>query len=114
MIAAVLVLGVLDILNFLVWQAGALPRNRGNITAAQYAENFNDMQKFYQIDHQLNLPEFLPPLGDSRKLLNQDGDWETMSGNPYIVGTGVDYPERPELQFTEKNGALTELSFTSA
>ena len=112
-IAAVLVLGVLDTLNFLVWQAGALPRNRGNITAAQYAENFNDMQKFYQIDHQLNLPEFLPPLGDSRKLLNQDGDWEKMSGKPYIVGTGVDYPELPELQFTEKDGALTEISFSS-
>lgn len=111
--AVVLVLSVLDVLNYFVWQAGALPRNRGNITAAQYAENFNDMQKFYQIDHQLNLPEFLPPFGDSRKLLNQDGDWEKMSGKPYIVDNGVDYPDLPRILFTGKDGVLTEISFSS-
>lgn len=80
-IAAVLVLSVLDVLNYFVWQAGALPQNRGNITAAQYAENFNHLQEFYQIDHQMNHPEFLPPYNDSMKRLNQYGDWEKMDGN---------------------------------
>lgn len=111
--AVVLAVIVFNILNFLVWQAGALPRNRENITAAQYAENFNHMQKFYQIDHQLNLPEFLPPFDDSMMRLNQDGDWEEMYGKPYILGAGVDYPELPRIQFTEKDGALTEISFSS-
>lgn len=112
-IAAVLVLGVLDVLNYFVWQAGALPQNRGNITAAQYAENFNHLQEFYQIDHQMNHPEFLPPYNDSMKRLNQYGDWEKMDGKWYVVDTGVDYPDLPRIQFTEKDGVLTEISLSS-
>lgn len=112
-IAAVLVLSVLDVLNYFVWQAGALPQNRGNITAAQYAENFNHLQEFYQIDHQMNHPEFLPPYNDSMKRLNQYGDWEQMDGKWYVVDTGVDYPDLPRIQFTEKDGVLTEISLSS-
>lgn len=112
-IAAVLVLSVLDVLNYFVWQAGALPQNRGNITAAQYAENFNHLQEFYQIDHQMNHPEFLPPYNDSMKRLNQYGDWEKMDGKWYVVDTGVDYPDLPRIQFTEKDGVLTEISLSS-
>lgn len=112
-IAAVLVLGVLDVLNYFVWQAGALPQNRGNITAAQYAENFNHLQEFYQIDHQMNHPEFSPPYNDSMKRLNQYGDWEKMDGKWYVVDTGVDYPDLPRIQFTEKDGVLTEISLSS-
>lgn len=112
-IAAVLVLSVLDALNYFVWQAGALPQNRGNITAAQYAENFNHLQEFYQIDHQMNHPEFLPPYNDSMKRLNQYGDWEKMDGKWYVVDTGVDYPDLPRIQFTEKDGVLTEISLSS-
>ena len=40
----------------LVWQAGALPQNRGDLTVEQYAENFNDMERYFSIDRQLNLP----------------------------------------------------------
>lgn len=112
-IAAVLVLSVLDVLNYFVWQAGALPQNIGNITAAQYAENFNHLQEFYQIDHQMNHPEFLPPYNDSMKRLNQYGDWEQMDGKWYVVDTGVDYPDLPRIQFTEKDGVLTEISLSS-
>ena len=112
-IAAVLVLSVLDVLNYFVWQAGALPQNRGNITAAQYAENFNHLQEFYQIDHQMNHPEFLPPYNDSMKRLNQYGDWEQMDGKWYVVDAGVDYPDLPRIQFTEKDGVLTEISLSS-
>lgn len=112
-IAAVLVLSVLDVLNYFVWQAGALPQNRGNITAAQYAENFNHLQEFYQIDHQMNHPEFLPPYNDSMKRLNQYGDWEKMDGKWYVVDTGGDYPDLPRIQFTEKDGVLTEISLSS-
>ena len=34
----------------LVWQAGALPQNRGDLTVEQYAENFNDMERYFSID----------------------------------------------------------------
>ena len=51
---------ILTLLNtlalLLVWQAGALPQNRGDLTVEQYAENFNDMEKYFGIDRQLNLP----------------------------------------------------------
>ena len=51
---------VLTLINtlslILVWQAGALPQNRGDLTVEQYAENFNDMERYFSIDRQLNLP----------------------------------------------------------
>ena len=81
-----------------------ITQNRGDITAAQYAENFNDMQKFYQIDRQLNLPDFLPLIdGDSMLMLNQNGEWDKMQGSPYM-NTRITYAALPEIQFMEKEG----------
>lgn len=76
----------------LVWQAGALPQNRGDLTVEQYAENFNDMERYFSIDRQLNLPGNITIYGivtidDSRLILNKDGAWEKIPGTPYITGT---------------------------
>lgn len=98
--------------TFYIWQAGAVPQNRGNITTMQYVENFNEMQKFYQIDHQLNLPEF-DFLSDSRLQLTGDGTWEKINGSTYIVGTADTYASIPQLYFTQTDGELTGVSFSS-
>lgn len=111
--AAVLALAGVNGLTFFIWQAGAIPQNRGDITAAQYAENFNDMQKFYQIDRQLNLPDFLPLIdGDSMLMLNQNGEWDKMQGSPYM-NTRITYAALPEIQFMEKEGFLNGLAFSA-
>lgn len=112
-VSAVLLLTGLSGLTFLIWQAGAVPRNRGEITAVQYAENFNDMQKFYQIDRQLNLPDFSPRInGDSMLMLNQDGEWDKISGTSYMNPV-VTYAELPKIRFTQENGILTGMAFSA-
>lgn len=83
--AAIICLAAADGANFLVWQAGALPQNRGALSVSQFAENFNDLQRFYHIDRQLNLPE-QNIMDDSRLILNGEGEWEKLPATPYIVG----------------------------
>lgn len=112
--AAVGVLIILTGVTFTIWQAGALPCNRGEITAAQYVENFNDMQRFYQIDRQLNLPEFDPIIdGDYRRMLNEDGTWEKIPGNFYMNNTAGHYPDLPQLHYEETDGIMTGLEFSA-
>lgn len=102
----------------LVWQAGALPQNRGNLTVEQYAENFNDMEKFFGIDRQLNLPGDSSFYGimmdDSRLILNKDGEWEKMPGTPYVTGTSVNYAELPPLDYTVEDGVMNGLNFSAS
>ena len=111
-IGAALLMLLLTGATFYIWQAGAVPQNRGNITAAQYAENFNEMQIFYQTDRQLNLPEFyLIPGGDSSLRLTDSGTWEKRNGGTYIVDTANTYAALPQLHFEETDGVLTEFPF---
>ena len=102
----------------LVWQAGALPQNRGNLTVEQYAENFNDMEKYFGIDRQLNLPGDSSFYGimmdDSRLILNKDGEWEKMPGTPYVTGTSVNYAELPPLDYTVEDGVMNGLNFSAS
>ena len=98
--------------DLMIWQAGALPQNGGNLTVAEYAENFNNMEKFYQIDRQLNLPEytFIP---DSRLILNEEGAWEKLPSTPYINRDDRTAP-LPDLKYTVENGILTGVSFSAS
>ena len=117
--AAVVSLTLLNTLAFLlVWQAGALPQNRGDLTVEQYAENFNDMEKYFGIDRQLNLPGDSSFYGividDSRLILDQDGEWEKMPGTPYINWTSESYADLPLLDYTVEDGVLTGLSFSAS
>lgn len=114
--AALALLAGLNVLILVIWQAGALPRNQGEISVQQFAENFNDMQSFYQIDRQLNLPEFSQAFGmdDSRMILNEQGKWEKLPSTSYIIGTSVNYQELPQLSFTEADGTVSGVSFSAA
>ena len=113
---------ILTLLNtlalLLVWQAGALPQNRGDLTVEQYAENFNDMEKYFGIDRQLNLPGDSSFYGilmdDSRLILNKDGEWEKMPGTPYVTGTSENYAELPQLDYTVEDGVMTGLNFSAS
>ena len=113
---------ILTLLNtlalLLVWQAGALPQNRGDLTVEQYAENFNDMEKYFGIDRQLNLPGDSSFYGilmdDSRLILNKDGEWEKMPGTPYVTGTSENYAELPQLDYTVEDGVITGLNFSAS
>lgn len=102
----------------LVWQAGALPQNRGDLTVEQYAENFNDMEKYFGVDRQLNLPGDSSFYGilmdDSRLILNKDGEWEKMPGTPYVTGTSENYAELPRLDYTVEDGVMTGLNFSAS
>ncbi len=115
-LASIIGLILLNGAQLLIWQAGALPQNKGDITVAEYAENYNDMQEFYQIDRQLNMPEiyFLYGIEDSRLVLDKDGEWEKLSGVPYIINTAENYAELPQLHFTEENGVMTGLHFSAS
>ena len=113
-VGAVFLMMLLTGATFYIWQAGAIPQNRGNISAAQYAENFNEMQTFYQTDRQLNLPEFyLTPDGDSSLRLTDSGTWEKRNGGTYIVDTANAYAALPQLHFEEMDGVLTGVSFSA-
>lgn len=113
-VGAVFLMMLLTGATFYIWQAGAIPKNRGNISAAQYAENFNEMQTFYQTDRQLNLPEFyLTPDGDSSLRLTDSGTWEKRNGGTYIVDTANAYAALPQLHFEEMDGVLTGVSFSA-
>lgn len=113
---------ILTLLNtlalLLVWQAGALPQNRGDLTVEQYAENFNDMEKYFGVDRQLNLPGDSSFYGilmdDSRLILNKDGEWEKMPGTPYVTGTSENYAELPRLDYTVEDGVMTGLNFSAS
>ena len=110
--AAIICLAAADGANFLVWQAGALPQNRGALSVSQFAGNFNDLQRFYHIDRQLNLPE-QNVMDDSRLILNGEGEWEKLPAASYIAGIAVDYAPLPQLQYTENKDVVTEVSFSA-
>ena len=113
--AAIVILAGLTAGSLVIWQAGAVPVHRGNITAAQYVENFNGAQDFWHIDRQLNLPELYPPLGqDSPMALTADGDWEKLPARSYVIQTAEDYAPLPRFHFTEENGVMTGLEFSQS
>ncbi|HJA67776.1 MAG TPA: MerR family transcriptional regulator [Candidatus Mediterraneibacter cottocaccae] len=105
------------VLLFVIWQCGTLPLNRGEITAAQFCENFNRLQDYYNIETPLNMPSegdlaaIVQVGGHSLAMdLTEDGTWESVEA---VLGSaGEEYPPLPRFQFTEEDGILTAVSFT--
>lgn len=105
----------LVLIYIFIWQAGALPGHTGDITAAQYAENFNDIQRFYGTDRQLNLPEYIEFTGidDSMLLLDESGGFVKQPYSSYITDTAADFAPLPQFRFEEENGFVTGVSFSA-
>lgn len=72
------------------------PRYRGEITAAQFCENFNRLAAYH------NLYE--------GERLDDSGAWVGDEKNDFTVYLGG-YLENPDFRFEEKNGVITRVSF---
>ncbi len=82
---------------FFVMASAQLPKHRGQITVAQFCENYNRLAGYYGVD--------------DRWYLNQQGQWVDKWKNRATVYIGGD-EERPELIFTQKDGFMTGVHFT--
>lgn len=94
-IGAYVVLGVVYVLALRV---SALPKNRGDITVAEFCENYNRYSKFYGYT--------------SRYYLNREGKWieDRSQGNASII-VNVACHDQPVYQFLETDGIMTGVSF---
>ena len=102
-------------LNCLMDQTAALPPNRGELTVAEFCENYNDTQDFYSVDRQLNLPPSVSSgisgIPDSALYLDPTGNWEKKPGTPYIVSSG-EYAPLPDFHFTVSDKVVTGVEFS--
>ncbi len=80
--------------SFAVFQA-ELPKHRGELTVAEFCENYNQYLRYYGMD--------------GRYSLDSAGGWiENREPGVYYVSVGEEQ-EQPEFSFVEKNGHLTEI-----
>ena len=100
-------------LSFLAGQSGALPVNRGNLTTAEFCENYNQLQEYYGISRPVNVPDTavynymgLP------MILDENGVWQNLPN--YSQSFTDNFGELPALQFTETDDSVTEISFSQS
>lgn len=82
--------------SFTIISAQQLPPNRGDITVAEFVENYNYYAKLFHIDF-------------GNQYLNENGKWaeKDFDGNVHIE---IGHTEEPEYNFTTENGYVTEVS----
>lgn len=73
-----------------------MPKHRGDITVAEFCENYNRYVNYYEPD----IPD----------RLDSEGHWVRQTPDGAVVFVLGDVP-RPELAFTEENGCMTGVSF---
>jgi len=96
-VAFVVLYAAVNLLSFGISSMAELPANRGDLTVAAFCQNFNR-----QADR----------LGYTRARLEPDGSWRLLDqGDTFAIEDELG-PDLPELRFTEKDGAVTGLSFT--
>lgn len=75
----------------------ALPENSGDITVAEFCENYNRYAEYYDIGN--------------GSILDENGKWvEKETGNVAVVV--ISYEPKPLYEFTEENGVMTGMSFS--
>ena len=75
-----------------------LPPNRGDLTVAQFAENYNYYRDHFEID-----PRFS---------LDRDGKWEKAEDTGFVViSIGGELPQ-PDYVFTTEDGVITQVSWS--
>lgn len=77
-----------------------LPKNRGDITIAEFCDNFNQLAEYYQ-------------LFEDREL-SESGEWKQEETSGTIVVYFTENWESPEFTFTEEGGVLTGVSFSES
>ena len=89
---------LLGVAFVLAYKESALPVNRGDITVAEFSENYNRLSRFYG--------------DDLTYYLDRDGKWvqdENREGGYVITIGGYD---RPGFRFLETDGTMTGMSFS--
>lgn len=75
-----------------------LPPNRGDLTVAEFAENYNYYRDHFEID-----PRFS---------LDRDGKWEKAEDTGFVViSLGGELPQ-PDYVFTTEDGVITQVSWS--
>jgi len=88
--------------SFVGLAAAQLPPNRGDMTVAQFAENYNYLSDFLYED------DYLSPR------LDEEGRWaeNNLPGSVIIVDILEDDGEKPEFSYIVENGILTSVSMS--
>ncbi len=87
---AIVVLGLL---------LGQFPPNRGELTVAQFAENYNKLMDYYDYS--------------SEYLLDEQGRWVENENLGFNIGFSGD-PSNPEFQYTVEDGVITGITLLKA
>ena len=89
-----------SLLAFLVMvtisSAQMIPPNKGDLTVAEFAENYNYYARLLKVD-----------FGD--EYMDETGAWQKRETDRHIIYLGLN--KRPEYSFTEKDGYVTGVSF---
>lgn len=92
LIAHIVLFGVL----FLTFSLAALPKNRGEISVAEFSENYNEFAAYYDL------------VGS--KVLDDKGQWIGREMDSSTIYIGL-YSEPPVFEFTETGGIMTGFAF---
>lgn len=92
--------GYLVLFAVIILMAGlsTMAKNRGDITVTEFSENYNKFEEYY--------------LFNQSKVLNDDGEWvkREQEGNVIYFGGNI---EPPAFEYTEENGFMTGMRFSS-
>lgn len=80
-----------------IMSAQLIPPNKGDLTVAEFSENYNYYARILDID-----------FGD--KYLDEKGEWQKKETDSHIIHIGLN--KDPEFHFTTNDGYVTEVSFT--
>lgn len=76
--------------------AGRIPPHRGELTVEEFAENFNFLHSYYNVN--------------TNDLLSTEGQWtNVLSNGSYVVSFGG---ENPDFSYTEEDGRVTAVHIT--
>lgn len=81
-----------------IGELAQVPPHRGELTVEEFADNFNYLASYYQVDH--NSPK-----------LEMDGTWEESENGEMIHQDMLYGGVRPEFVYAEENGIITGISF---
>ena len=85
-------------ITYLAGISTLLPPNRGALTVAQFAENYNYYREYFDVD-----PRFT---------LDSDGKWEAAEDTGSVVISLGGQPIRPDYVFTTEDGMITQVSWS--
>ena len=95
---------------------GSQERSRstgGNLTTAEFCENYNQIQEYYGISRPVNVPDTaVYNYMGIPMILDENGVWQNLPN--YSQSFTDNFGELPALQFTETDDSVTEISFSQS